>query len=60
MSHARGAIARLRAEKEARLRDVQEGIRLRDEAGIELDGHTHDGVADISTLNLQLVAFWIK
>ena len=59
-THAKGAIARLRAEKEARLLSVEEGLRLCDEAGIELDGHTRHGVADVSTLNLQLAAILEK
>lgn len=60
MSHARGAIARLRAEKEARPRSVEEGLKLRNEAGRELDGHTRHGVADVSTQNLQLAAILEK
>jgi len=46
MSHPRRTLAQLRAGKEARLRTVQEGIRLRDEVGQILVDHQKPCKAD--------------
>lgn len=50
----RRSLAQLRAEKEARLRTVQEGIRICEALGEIMEGHQKYGFADRSTVFEQL------
>lgn len=56
MSNAKRSIAQLRAEKEARLRKIEEGMRLREVVGQAINRYETSGFADPSTRRLQVTA----
>jgi tetratricopeptide (TPR) repeat protein len=60
MSNARRSIAQLRAEKEARLRNMEEGMYLRNAVMQAINNYENHGFADPSTRCLQVAALLEK